>query len=579
MRFLATGVFVERVMMTRLLNEGLKENVLDLCKRIAGSRPIVAAYIYGPWVCGYADEKSDVNVLLVLSGYPLLLNAYSKFADEVKAFVLTVDRKAFERDVERGWLGEFVAEKLTVPYEPLINEEYLQRQEVKMKRRIVSELLENLVLEFPELSRELLIKTEYFMYEAMMRRARLFPLATYSFLNMLRRDLRRKNVDSIMKGYMKTFNRLVKENRITFSNGYIKITRSCIESIRRRKPRLPLFLRSVQRAALLHILSVLSKTISSLMQDQRIFMKAHRKVRAEGLVFRLEEPKKYLLMPTPLGPVALSDKPTIEDFVRKTIPDGKALDMKIEEMGGVLNDVYLLTLRRDNREQRFVVKKFRDWSSFKWFPLALWSLGTKSFAVLGRSRLEREYAINQFLHSQGFPVPKILYISPQKRLIFEDFIDGEKMVETIKRIISSKEKAVKEVAMVKDVGRKIAEAHRLGVSLGDCKPENFIVTKDGKTFFVDLEQATRNGNQTWDVAEFLYYSGHYVSPISSAKAVSIITKNFIEGYLEAGGRKETVKKAASPRYAKVFSLFTPPQVIIAISNLCQKMGKNRLKKD
>jgi len=565
--------------MTRLLNEGLKENVLDLCKRIAGSRQIVAAYIYGPWVCGYADEKSDVNVLLVFSSYPLLLNAYSKFADEVKAFVLAVDRKAFERDVERGWLGEFVAEKLTVPYEPLINEEYLQRQEVKMKRRIVSELLENLVLEFPELSRELLIKTEYFMYEAMMRRARLFPLTTYSFLNMLRRDLRRKNVDSMMKGYMKALNQLAKENRITFSNGYIKITRSGIESIRRRKPRLPLFLRSVQRAALLHILSVISKTTSSLTQDQRIFMKAHRKVKAEGLVFRLEEPKKYLLMPTPLGPVALSDKPTIEDFVRKTIPDGKALDMKIEEMGGVLNDVYLLTLRMDNREQRFVVKKFRDWSSFKWFPLALWSLGTKTFAVLGRSRLEREYAINQFLHSQGFPVPKICYISPQKRLIFEDFIDGEKMVETIKRIISSKEKAVKEVAVVKEVGRKIAEAHRLGVSLGDCKPENFIVTKDGKTFFVDLEQATRNGNQTWDIAEFLYYSGHYVSPISSAKAASIITKNFIEGYLEAGGRKETVKKAASPRYAKVFSVFTPPHVIIAISNLCQKMGKNRLKKD
>jgi tRNA A-37 threonylcarbamoyl transferase component Bud32 len=563
-------------MSIHFLNEGLKENVFGLCKRIAGSRQIVAACFYGPWVCGYADEKSDVNVLLILDGFPLLLNTYVRSTDGVNALILTVDRRAFERDVEQGWLGEFVAEKVTVPYKPLINGEYLQRQEVKMKKRIVSELLENIVLEFPELSGEFLIKAEYFMYEVMMQRARLFPLITYSFLNMLRKNLRRKNVESMMKGYMKALNELAKENRITFSNGYVKITRSCIDTIRRRKPRLPLFLRSVQKAALLHILSVLSKTISSLMQDQRIFTKAHRKVKAEELVFRLEEPKKYLLMPTPLGLVALSDKSTIEDFVRKTIPDGKALDMKIEEMGGVLNDVYLLTLRRNHEEQRFVVKKFRDWSSFKWFPLALWSLGTKTFAVLGRSRLEREYATNQFLHSRGFPVPKILHVSPQKRLIFEDFIEGEKMVETIKRIISSKEKAVKEAAMVKEVGRKIAEAHRLGVSLGDCKPENFIVTKDGKILFVDLEQAARNGNQTWDVAEFLYYSGHYVSPISSAKAMSIIAKNFIEGYLEAGGRKETVKKAASARYVKVFSVFTPPHVIVAISNLCQKMGKNRL---
>jgi tRNA A-37 threonylcarbamoyl transferase component Bud32 len=558
----------------RFLSEDLKEKVSGLCRRIAGSSQIVAACLYGPWVCGYADEKSDVNVLLILDGFPLLLNTCASSMEGIHALVLTVDRRAFEKDVEQGWLGEFVAEKITFPYEPLINWRYLQRQEVKMKKRTVSELLENLVLEFPELSSELLIKAEYFMYEAMTQRARLFPLMTYTFLNMLRKDLRRKNVESMMKGYIKALNELTGEKRIIFSNGYFGITRSYSGTIRRRKSRLPFSFRSVQRSALLHVLSVLSKTISSLMQDQRIFMKSHRMVRAEGLVSRLEEPKKYLFMTTPLGPVALSDKSTIEDFVRKTIPDGKTLDMKIEKMGGVLNDVYLLTLRRNHEEQRSVIKKFRDWSSFKWFTLALWSLGTKTFAVLGQSRLEREYAINQFLQGQGFPVPKILHVSPQKRLIFEDFIEGEKMVETIKRIISSKENAVKEAAMVKEAGRRIAEAHTLGVSLGDCKPENFIVTKDGKIFFVDLEQAARNGNQAWDVAEFLYYSGHYVFPISSAKAASIIAKNFIEGYLEAGGSKETVKNAASARYVKVFSFFTPPHVIIAISNICRKMGKN-----
>jgi tRNA A-37 threonylcarbamoyl transferase component Bud32 len=520
-------------------------------------------------VSGHADENSSLNVLLILDGFPLLLNTYSKITDGGNALILTVDRRAFKRDVEQAWLGEFVAEKVTVPYEPLINGEYLQRQEVKMKRRIVSELLENIVLEFPELSSEFLIKAEYFLYEVMMQKVRLFPFVTYSFFNMWR-----KNLELMMKGYKKALEELAKENKVIFSNGYIKITRNYIDTIRKRKPRFPFFLKSIQRVALLHVLSVLFETIRSLMQDQRLLMKAHRKVKADRFVFRLEDPKKYLLMPTPLGPVALSDKSTIEDFVRKNLPEGKALDMKIEEMGGVLNDLYLLTLRKNHEEQKFVVKKFRDWSSLKWFTLALWSLGTKTFAVLGRSRLEREYATNQFLHSQGFPVPKILYISPQKRLIFEDFIEGENMVVTIKRIISSKEKALKEAAMVKEVGREIAEAHKLGVSLGDCKPENFIITKDGKTFFVDLEQAARDGNQAWDIAEFLYYSGHYVSPISSAKAASIIAKSFVEGYLEAGGRKETVKKAASARYVKVFSIFTSPHVILAISNICRKMGKN-----
>lgn len=562
--------------MMSLLNENLKESVSAICMRIVASHKsrIIAACFYGPRVCGYAESKSDVRIFLVLGNYRPRLRGYLKPLNGINAFILAASQAAFERDVKQGWLGEFVAQNVMVPYEPFINEEYLQCQEVRMKKRIAWELLENIVLEFPELSRELLVKAEYFMYEAMMRRARLFPWITYSFLNMLRGDLKRKNVESMMKGYLKALDELAEENWITLSNGHVKITQNFIDAVRSRKLRLPVFVKSVQRAAFLHVLSVLPKMMSPLMQDQKIFMRLHRGIKAEEPVFQLEEPKKYLLMPTLLGPVPLSDKSTIEDFVRKTVPDGKALDMKIEEMGGVLNDVYLLTLRRNHGEQKVVVKKFKDWSSFKWFPLALWALGTKTLAVLGRSRLEREYATNQFLHSQGFPVPKVLYVGPKERLIFQEFIEGEKMVETVKRIISSREKAVKEAALVKEVGRKIAEAHRLGVALGDCKPENIVVTKDGKTFFVDLEQATRDGNQAWDVAEFLYYSGHYVSPISFAKAAKIIAKNFIEGYLEAGGRKETVKKAGSARYVKVFSVFTPPHAILAVSNLCQKMGKN-----
>ncbi|TEU05284.1 hypothetical protein E3I90_04555, partial [Candidatus Bathyarchaeota archaeon] len=499
--------------MTQFLSEGLKENVLSICKRIAGFHKIVAACFYGPRVCGYADEKSDIHVLLLLSGYRTGLKCYSKPSNGVNVFILAVNQRIFERDVEQGWLGEFVAEKITVPYEPLINEKYLRRQEVKVKSRIIWELCENIVLGSPELCHELLIKPEYFMYESMMRRARLFPPITYSFLNMLRRDLRRKNVELMMNGYLKAINELVEENQITLSNGHVKITQRLINTIRNQKPRVPVFLRSIQRTAFLHVLSILPKMMAPLIQDQQIFMKSHQQVEAEELVFRLEEPEKYLLMPTPLGLVPLSDKTTIEDFVRKTVPSGTTLDIKIRQMGGVLNSVYLLRFQKNHEEQKVVVKKFKDWLGFKWFPLSLWTLGTKTFAVSGRTRLEREYAINQFLQGHGFPVPKILHISHQERLIFEDFIEGENMVKAIKRLISSKEKATDEAALVREVGRKIAEAHRLGVAFGDCKPENIIIAKDEKTYFVDLEQATRDGNQVWDVAEFLYYSGHYVFPI------------------------------------------------------------------
>jgi len=556
------------------LNENLREKVLEICKNIADSRQIATACLYGPWVCGYANEKTDMNVLLVLNAFTPRLNTYFETAKGSNISILTVNRTDFERDVEKGWFGEFISEKITFPYEPLTNGEYLRSREVEVKKRIVSELLENLILEFPESSHEFLIKKEYFMYEVMMRRAKLFPLLTYSFLNMSRRNLRIKNMEAMMEGYLKALDELTKEKLIYCSDGYIKITQNYIAIVKRRKSRLPFFLRSVQRLAMQHILTVYSKTVNSLIQDQRTFMENHRSVNVDGLVSWLEDPRKYILLPTHLGDVSLSDRSDIMDVARKIIEQGES-KMRIENIGGVLNDVYLLTLTKNGEKQKFVVKRFRDWSNLKWLSLALWSFGTTAFAVLGGSRLEREYAINKFLHSKGFPVPKILHVSPQKRLLFEEFIEGKKMIEPIKRILSFTEDAA-DVNLIREVGRKIAEAHRMGVSLGDCKPENF-VTDNGQVFFLDLEQAARDGDKTWDVAEFLYYSGHYSSPISSSNAASIIAKNFIDGYLEAGGKKENVKKAASARYTKVFSVFTPPHILFAISNICHKKGNDQTK--
>ena len=558
--------------MSTLLSEELKKATFNLCKQITASRKLVAACLYGPPICGYANKKSDVNVLLVISGFRPTLKSYYKSLNDIDALILTVEQNAFEKDIKAGWLGEFVADKIMVPYESLFNEEYLQHQDVLLKRRIIWELLENIVLGFPESSHELIVKPEYFLYESILRRSKLFPPVTFRFLNMLRNDVKERNVKQMMHGFSEALNELAEEKWIKITDDRVKITRKFIHAIRSKRIRVPSFLRSVQRAAFFHVFSVLPKMMSPLQREEEIFMETHREFRNEDLTLELEDPKRYLFMPTPLGPVPLSDETTIEEFVRKNVPSGEMASIQISEMGGVLNMAYLLSFRRNNEEHKIVVKKFKDWLGFKWFPLALWALGTKSFAVLGQSRLEREYALSQFLHSQSWPVPRVLYISLKERLIFKEFVEGENLSKIIRRHLTSKEKATEETALIRTVGRRIAEAHRLGVALGDCKPENVIVTKDGTPYFVDLEQASRDGNQAWDVAEFLYYSGHYVSPIAPADAAELIAKEFIKGYLEAEGKKETIKKAGSARYTKVFSIFTPPHVILAISNLCKKMG-------
>lgn len=567
----------EESTMTNIPIEDLTEKVLDSCKRIASVQEIVAACLYGSRVCGYADYKSDIEVFLVLNKSPSKIESYLKLLDGSNIFFLVTNRETFERDVNKGGLGEFLAEKIMYPYKPILNEEYLRRQEVKVKKRIICQILENLVLEYPELSYELFIKVEYFMYEAMRRRARLFPHVTYGYLNMLRQNLKKKNVNSMMEGYIKALDELSKENLISVSNEYIVITPNFIKTIKSKKPRIPVFLKSFQRIdtrAIFRLFKLFPRIAFSLIREKDLFTKAHQGTEAKAPVLELEDPKRCLLVSTSIGFATISEKTKIEDFVKKTAPNENLSSIKTEELGGVFNDVYLLTFKKNHQRQRVVVKKFRDWHGFKWFPLALWALGAQTFAVLGQSRMEREYSINQFLHEHGLHVPKVLYVSPKERLIFEDYVEGENLVEIVKRIVSLKGRAVKEATIIKEIGRKMAEVHKLGVVLGDCKPENIIVTKDEKIFFVDLEQATRNDNQAWDIAEFIYYSGHYVSPLSYTDAADLIAKNLIGGYLESGGKKGTVRKAATARYTKVFSIFTSPHVILSVSDICKRMGKD-----
>jgi tRNA A-37 threonylcarbamoyl transferase component Bud32 len=493
--------------------------------------------------------------------------------DRANLSILVVDRQAFETDVARGKLGEMLTEIVALPYMPWKNARYLKKMEVKIKKRFVVELLEDIVRQYPEMAGELLIQPEYFMYEVFRRQAKLLPPSTFSFSAIFTGRMRERNINSVMDGYVEALKELDSEKHVVLVNGYLRINENFIEVTKQGSSRLTNILVSIQKALLPYTQSI-SKTTTALLRNPRLLTNRVFK-RAEEETFKeWEETERYLLMPTPLGPVPLSDKITIKDFVRKAVPGGEALNIMVERMGGVLNSVFLISLQRNNETQKIVAKKYEDWLGFKWFPLALWALGSQSFAVMGSARLEREYAANQFLRKNGFPVPRVLYVSLKERLIFKEFVEGEKVSEAVKRIISSSPSKVSsnDTKVIRAVGWELAKVHLAGIALGDCKPENILAARTGRICFLDLEQATRSGNQPWDVAEFLYYSGHYILPTQSDKAARTIASSFIEGYLEAGGRRLNVRKAASAKYTKVFSVFTLPNIIVIMANICKRMG-------
>ncbi|MCX8170445.1 MAG: hypothetical protein N3E47_00520 [Candidatus Bathyarchaeota archaeon] len=539
-----------------------------------------AAMMYGPHAGGYADEKAALNILVIVESSKPILKNYSKSLDSTKTRLLIADRETFEKDVEDERMGGILADLLMTPYEPIFNEKYLWDQEVKFKKRVTDSILRNLILSFPEMSREFIIKPEYLMFESMRRRVSLFPLIAYRFLNVIGADVKERNYALIMRGFTEALKELANDGKIHVSNGFFRISEDYVKSFLGGKIawRLARLLKNIRIDISHHVLKVLPSIINPLIDEYRIHRRHASNIgAARKIVFRLEDPRKYIFVPTPSGIIPFTEKITIEDFLKRHMSQKHALKHEVRKLGGALNSVYLLRIYGGEGEERIVVKIFKDWYGWKWFPLALWTLGTRDFAILGKSRLEKEYALNNFLLKNGINVPRIIHVAPEEKLLFQEFIEGTTLSKIIKLLFKSEENGdnrVKMLKIIRQAGGEMARVHSLGVSIGDCKPENILLSSDGRIFFLDLEQTERGGDQSWDIAELLFYLGHYAS-FSTYKRIEEVVNEFIEGYIESGGRVEIIKRALSPRYIKVFGLLTPPHIILAISNTCKKTLKKR----
>jgi len=241
-------------------------------------------------------------------------------------------------------------------------------------------------------------------------------------------------------------------------------------------------------------------------------------------------------------------------LVRTYRPSGR---VSIRRIGSFVNDVFLV----DVSGEKFVVKRYTNWISLKWVTLNLYGLGSVRFSISGRRRMEAEYAFNYLLSKRGVRVPEILGADVKSRSILFSYIPGEGLSILLTKIAQTGEISQRELVAARSAGNLLASAHKLDAALGDTKPENFIVNREGLTTLVDLEQARENGDYGWDVAEFLYYSGHHWLLIN--EALSDYVEAFMAGYLEAGPAR-ILRKAASPKYVRVFSVWTPPSVLLNI---------------
>ena len=550
----------------------LTRQTLEFCRHIAGTSKIAALALVDNYSMKKPNQRTIHEVILVIHDFQPRLMSYLKIINNKTILVFAVDQWIFERDVDRGFLGESIASKLIFPLMPLFGNDYLHEKEVALKKRLILELLENIVVNFPELVQSVQIKPQYFMYEVLSNRIRVFPLIAYDVVNLTSCLL--QNEEKAMTSYNEALKQIETEEKINSQNGYFTITKKFISQCQNPRIKIINLSKNMPRTLFTSIFGVLPQLMNIVSQNTEVFLRTQKVnwLRQSNPTCRFIDPQKYIFFPTSEGLISLSDKIDIKGFAKKMLLKGENAKIEVESIGGMLNDVYLIRTHCNSGETKVLAKRFKDWSGFKWFPLMLWSFGARSFSVSGQARLAREYAISEFLHNEGFNVPKILHVSNAERLVFMEYIDGENLSEAIKRLATSTDMPTIQnvLSMLGRVGELFAKVHLYDVALGDTKPDNVLIKRDGTIFLIDFEQATKEGDKAWDVAVFLYYSGHYLEPFYSNSKAESVAKAFIEGYLRGGGSVHNVRKAGAPKYTRVFSIFTIPPAIRAISDVCKK---------
>jgi len=238
-------------------------------------------------------------------------------------------------------------------------------------------------------------------------------------------------------------------------------------------------------------------------------------------------------------------------IVKRYRPDGR---VSIRRIGSFVNDVFLVKVDSET----LVAKRYTNWVSLKWVTLSLFGLGSVHFSISGKRRMEAEYAFNDLLSRRGIPVPSILGADKKSRTILFSYVSGDQLSSLLPRLAGETQIGQREREAAYQAGKLMARAHQLEAALGDTKPENFLVERKGEVTLVDLEQARYRGDYSWDLAEFLFYSGHYW--LSFNKTLAGYVDAFIKGYREQGSGS-TIRKAASPKYVRVFSVWTPPNIL------------------
>ncbi len=531
-------------------------------EELAPSSQRVAACGCGPSVYAKPGSYPYNDLLIICNNYPHGLRAHRRIAEGTELTFLVTERDLIESDVRKGALGDFLTDKLVYPYRPLENQSYLESLALEAQKRIATEEARDLVTEYGEMCRGLVIKPEFFALARMRKRARVFLPSMDEYLRLLEPSVRAVNIAALRNSFERACLGL-KGEVLELTDHQVTILDSFVDKwLSRRGPEQVVnILRQSQRAFYSYLTRGRAVYLDLDLLARELYTPLRIGLSQELAGMQPEDPKNHLYLRTAEGLASLNERASLEDIVSKLRPGAT---ITVSPLAGVLNEVFLITAGKE----QFVAKKFTDWHGFKWFTLNLVSFGGKLFAVSGRARMSNEYGMNRYLARKSIKVAKVVHVSLKEGILVESYISGIPIADVVVRILTGGVLSRSQYDLIKSLGRTLSEIHSVGVSLGDSKPENFIAA-EGALYVVDLEQAGRRKDYAWDIAELLLYAGHYSTSQTPSRGLSEMVQAFIDGYLQKGDATQ-LRRAAGIRYARVFSMWTPTPIILEISKLLRE---------
>jgi tRNA A-37 threonylcarbamoyl transferase component Bud32 len=522
-----------------------KSRLIEVAESAVPRDQISSIFAYGPRIAGY-DRREPGSELVVVTKNLKQRAAVRDESVPKGSLPLVIGEAALLEEAKKPSHDESVVNRFLNIYEPLLNAGLLKSTEIEYKKRVIAERLFEVQTNYGDLSSNLIIPYEYLLFEKLHRRVLAHPEEISGVARTYSCARGRENLEFTLKGFRAAADFLAAQGIMEKTGDSVRIFRG-----KKREMALSSLLKMFPldtAGAAKHAWHGLANRAGYEFKTKP-FSKQTTSRRVKSNV-KLDRPNRLLRLEE--GVVFDDGSKLVEDLARVSgFP--KKYRFKEKKKGDFINSSSELEIWDGERRVKYILKHFPEVKSSKWAILNLWSLASKRFNMSSLSRLDRELAAASRLRKLGIKTHRIIGVVLDGKTLVTEYVNGVPLDKHVEEITTGKST---DTLAIEQYGRVLGRLHKAGMVYGDTKPQNALVVEDGIEL-LDLEQAVENGDPSWDLAEFLYYSAKLSKDNDGMR---LVADAFLKGYRrENTGR--AIEEAENRRYLAPFIMFLTPEKI------------------